>query len=355
VRLLSTAGSDAISDLLTTLTVRSSVYCLSELRAPWGFQVDGAHVAKFHLVLEGQCWLLADNASPARLTAGELVILPRGERHTVCDELDSPVLGLDVLIAGNPLDDQARLRYGGDGPRTRLLCGGFACGGANPAPLLELLPAVLRLNAVATGVTDWLEPVLGLARQEADRASPGAPAMFAKLADVFVAQALRTHLIEREGAGLLRLAPLADPQIGAAVTLIRDQSARPWTVQALARQVGMSRTLFSTRFRAAVGESPMRHVARVRLGQAAEYLTTSQLSVDAIARRTGYGNSAALSKAFKREYEMSPGQYRENQRTADILQVRSAAAADTAAASTPSLPLSVPGNGARPSGRAPSP
>jgi AraC-like DNA-binding protein len=329
VRLLNASGSDRVSALLTALTVRSSVYCLSELQAPWGFRVEGANTAKFHLVLDGQCWLLADGASPLRLTAGELVILPRGERHTVCDELSSEVLGLDLLIADHPLDDQARLRYGGSGPLTRLLCGGFALAGATPAPLLGMLPSVLRLNAFDSGVIDWLEPVLGLARQEANRANPGAPAMFAKLADVFLAQALRTYLVERERAGLLREASLADPQIGAAVALIRDHSARPWTVQALAREVGMSRTLFSTRFRDTVGESPMRHVARVRLGQAAEYLTTTRLSVDAIARRTGYGNSAALSKAFKREYETSPGQYRENQRTADILRVGPAPAAAT--------------------------
>jgi AraC-like DNA-binding protein len=351
VRLLSSTSSDAVSELLTALTVRSSVYCLSELRAPWGFQVDGANVAKFHLILDGQCWLLADGASPVRLTAGELVILPRGERHTVCDELSSVAVGLDLIIADHPLDDHARLTYGGSGPRTRLLCGGFALGGATTATLPEMLPAVLRLNALDTDVIGWLEPVLGLARREADRASPGAPAMFAKLADVFLAQALRTYLIEREQAGPLRLAPWADPQIGAAVALIRDQPARPWTVQALARQVGMSRTLFSTRFRAAVGESPMRHVARVRLGQAAEYLTTTRLSVDAIARRTGYSNSAALSKAFKREYETSPGQYRDNQRTASTLQVRSASAAATTAARTLDIPLSMASDGTGQPGR----
>jgi AraC family transcriptional regulator, alkane utilization regulator len=347
VRLLSTASSDAVSDLLTALTVRSSVYCLSELRAPWGFQVAGANVAKFHLVLEGQCWLQADGASPVRLMAGELAILPRGERHIVRDEPSSVVVGLDLIIADHPLDDQARLSYGGSGPRTRLLCGGFALAGANSASVLDTLPAVLRLNAAATDVISWLEPVLYLARQEADQSVPGAPAIFAKLADVFLAQSLRMYLIESERAGLLRLAPLPDPQIGTAVALIRDLPARPWTVEALAREVGMSRTLFSTRFRAAVGESPMRHVARVRLGQAAEYLTTTKLSVDAIARRTGYGNSAALSKAFKREYDTSPGQYRENQRTADIIQVRSAPAAPTATVGALSLPLSMAVDGSR--------
>jgi hypothetical protein len=41
VRLLNTQGADAISRLLSTFTVRSSVFCLSELRAPWGFEVSG--------------------------------------------------------------------------------------------------------------------------------------------------------------------------------------------------------------------------------------------------------------------------------------------------------------------------
>jgi AraC-like DNA-binding protein len=322
VHLLNTPPRDTVTEMLTALTVQSSVYCLSELRAPWGFEVGGANVAKFHLVLEGECWLHAGTLSPVRLGAGELVILSRGERHIMRDDKHSPVVRLDKLIADHPLDDQARLQCGGTGPLTRLLCGGFALGGAIPAPLLALLPRVLHLDAVSTGVISWLEPVFALVRHEADRAYPGGQAMFAKLADVFLAQAVRSYLIGAQQAGLLRLEPPADPPIDAAVALIRDQPARQWTVATLAREVGLSRTLFCTRFRAAVGESPMRHLARIRLGQAAGYLTTTKLSVDAIARRTGYGTSAALSKAFRREYETSPGRYRENRGAIRIEQVR---------------------------------
>jgi AraC-like DNA-binding protein len=324
VQLLNTSTRDPVTDLLTALTVQSSVYCLSELRAPWGFKVGGASVAKFHLVLEGECWLHADGVSPVRLGAGDLVILSRGDRHVMRDEKNSPVVGLDKLIADHPLDDQARLHCGGTGPLTRLLCGGFALGGAIPAPLLALLPRVLHMDAVSTGVISWLEPVFALVRHEADHADPGAQVMFGKLSDVFLAQALRSYLIGAEQAGLLRLQPLADPHIDVAVGLIRDQPARQWTVETLAKEAGMSRTLFCTRFRATVGESPMRHLARVRLGQAAGYLTTTKLSVDAIARRTGYGTSAALSKAFRREYATSPGRYRENRGTISIEPAQSA-------------------------------
>lgn len=310
MKLLNDAPSDAVTELLSGLKVDSSVYCLSDLGAPWGFVVDGADTAKFHLVLEGACWLQAEGLDPVRLGAGELAILPRGERHTMSDELDSPVTGLDQLIADHPLDADAQLRCGGDGAHTRLLCGGFALTDPMPAPLLELLPPIVTMDPGSATVSAWIEPVFALVRQEASRATPGAQVIFAKLADVFLSQALRAYLAGAGQTGLLRPRSTHDPQIEKAAALIRDQPTRPWTLQALAREVGMSRTLFATRFRAVTGESPMRYLAKVRLAQAAGYLRTADLSIDAIAMRTGYGNTASLSKAFKREIGISPGAYR---------------------------------------------
>jgi transcriptional regulator GlxA family with amidase domain len=66
----------------------------------------------------------------------------------------------------------------------------------------------------------------------------------------------------------------------------------------------------------------MRHLATVRLGQAAGYLTTSDLSIESIAIRTGYGSDASLSKAFKREFGISPGTYRRLKGDAEVLAVR---------------------------------
>jgi AraC-like DNA-binding protein len=310
MRVLNTASADAVTDLLASLHIRSSVYCLSELRAPWGFEVAESSVAKFHVVLEGCCWLRLDGQEPARLHAGDVVILSRGDRHVMGDRPDSPSLDLEQIVAERPLDRDARLTYGGHGPRTRLLCGGFALSAQASAPLIGLLPPVLHLNAQAADVSTWLEPVFALVRQEARQSSPGAQAIFAKLSDVFLSQAVRTYLAGAGQVGLTHVCSAVDPQVAKALAALSDQPGAPWTLQALARHCGMSRTLLATRFRATVGESPMRHLAKIRLSQAAGYLSTTSLSVEAIARRTGYGNDASLSKAFKREFGTSPGRYR---------------------------------------------
>jgi AraC-like DNA-binding protein len=300
---------DAVTDALSAIRVQSSIYCLSDLRAPWGFGVEGANVAKFHLVLEGSCWLKLADADPVHLIDGDLVILVGGENHVMVDQPGSEVLALDSLIAANPLDASARLRYGGSGARTRLLCGGF--GVDNPLALAACLPPILQLDAASTGISSWLEPVFTLVRQEAEHAAPGAQAIFARLADVFLTQALRTYLIGAEQTGLLSFQTAKDGQVQRAAELMRQHPTRDWTLQSLAHEVGMSRSLLAARFRAATGDSPMRHLARVRLGQAAGYLTTASLSIEAIARRTGYASTASLSKAFKREFGVSPGTYRQ--------------------------------------------
>ena len=315
---LNTAPHDAVAELLATLRVRSTVYCLSELREPWGFEVDGANVAKFHLVLAGSSWLNLAGHEPARLQAGDLVILSRGERHVMTDRPGSPVTNLDVIVAGHPLDPNARLSYGGTGPLTRLLCGGFVLDDPAPAELISLLPPVLQMNSRSADITTWLEPVFALVRHEADSSAPGAQAIFAKLADVFLSQALRSYLAGAEQAGLLPPRQTVDVQIAPALAALHDRPEADWSLTELAGLAGMSRTLFAARFRATVGESPMRHLAKIRLGQAAGYLTTTGLTVEAIAHRTGYGTDAALSKAFKREFGASPGQYRERRETVAV-------------------------------------
>jgi AraC-like DNA-binding protein len=302
--------NDPVSDLLSAVKVHSTVYCLSDLRAPWGFHVAESTAAKFHLMLEGSCVLALDSGEVTPIECGDLVLLATGAGHAVRDRPGSPVRDLDGILTAHLVAGDGRLSYGGQGQRTRLVCGGFQLADALPAGLLTLLPAVLSLDANTTGLSRWLQPLFELLRDDVDGARPGAAAVFTKLADVFLAQALRSYLLGARDAGLVQLASLGDPAITQAVHLLRSRPDQPWTVAELAHAVGMSRTLFIARFRDLVGQPPIRYLTTVRLSRAAGYLATTNHNLSAIARRTGYHSEASLSKAFKREYGTSPGDYR---------------------------------------------
>jgi len=203
-----------------------------------------------------------------------------------------------------------QIRYGGDGALTRLLCGGFSVAGALPDAALAVVPDVVRVDATNVAVARWLEPMLAMLNAEADGGQLGSSAILAKIADVFLTQALRAWFVAADQAGLLVTGDVRDKPIANAVHVIHSRSAEPWTLDRLASQVGLARTALATRFRELVGEPPMRYLTKVRLGQAAGYLATSQLTIHQIVRLIAYDDVPAFSRAFKREFGLAPGAYR---------------------------------------------
>ena len=303
-------AADAVSEVLQALHVRSSVFCLSDLRAPWAFRVDGADVAKFHLVLAGSAWVTLDGHEPLPVGAGDLVVLPRGQAHTIAGALASPVVPLEQLLRDHASGDTSRISYGGSGSLTRLLCGGFSVAAELRDATLAALPDVVCVGRGRVALAEWLAPMLAMLNAEADDGRPGSSAVVAKIADVFLTQALRAWLAGAAQSGLLGTGQVQDRPVAEAVRAIRSQPAAPWTLVRLAAHVGLARTALALRFRKVVGEPPMRYLKKVRLGQAAGYLSASQLTIDDIVRLTGYQDVPAFSKAFKREFGCPPGAYR---------------------------------------------
>ncbi len=215
---------------------------------------------------------------------------------------------LDAILAGHPVDEAGRLSFGG-GSRTRLLCGGFDLWPPLPDDLAGFLPPVLTLDA-ETGMVRWLEPLFALLKEETQASAPGAAAIFAKLADVFVTQALRSYLAAADGQARLPLPAAPDPDITRIVKMIRARPEARWSVGVMARSAGMSRTSFNARFRAAAGQPPMTYLTELRLRRAAGYLSATTKNVRQVAHLVGYDNEASFSKAFSRLFGRPPGEYR---------------------------------------------
>jgi hypothetical protein len=153
-------SEDLVSGVVRDLRVHSTVFCRSELRAPWGFAVGPRDLAAFHVVLAGECRLEVDGIEGgAALASGDLVILLRGQAHTVRDRSESAVSVLDDLLAAGGFDGY-ELRHGGDGELTELLCGGFVVGGGEASGLLPALPAFLVIRGEAGRPVAWLGDVL---------------------------------------------------------------------------------------------------------------------------------------------------------------------------------------------------
>jgi AraC-like DNA-binding protein/mannose-6-phosphate isomerase-like protein (cupin superfamily) len=314
-----TPDADALSALLEAIQVRSVVYCRSELGAPWGFRVTQSPQPKFHIVLSGAATLTVDTGEGKEggealaVAAGDLVLLPRGSGHVMRDRSTSRLRHLDRILQDHPVDAAGMMHYGGHGPKTLVVCGGFETASSND--VLAWLPPVLVFDTADNGLGRWLDPMIDLVRNES-RTKPGDAAVVAKVADVFLTDVLRHYLTSSKGS--LTITPLSastDPTIADAVALMHNRASEPWTIAALAHQVGMSRSSFAARFRAAVGVAPIAYLTRLRLARAAGSLATSTRPLAEEARSAGYDNESSFSKAFARRYGQPPGKYRAARRT----------------------------------------
>lgn len=297
---------DTGSELLRFLHVRSTVWCRSAMRAPWGFAVKARPLAAFHLVVSGTCELRVDDvAETLVLRAGDLVIVPNGRAHVARSDAGAKVLLLDDILAAHPPRD-GRLEYGGTGVLTDLVCGGFEVADIAAQPLLDMLPPVLRIEGVDGAPGPEVRDALRLVLHELETSDVAAEAILTRLTDVLLALAIR-HALR---TGVPTPAVWRDSAIAAAIAAIGQHPDRPWTLAELASAANLSRSALAERFRAATGESPIRFVARARLARASQLLRDSAASVSEIAETSGFASEASFSRAFRRRFGTAPRSYR---------------------------------------------
>jgi AraC-like DNA-binding protein len=289
--------------MLRSLRIRTTVFCRSDMRAPWGFGVKAHSRAAFHILLEGSCRLEVEGVGdPIHLEAGDLVVLPRGPGHTLRSDERAPVEWLDDILERTPLVD-GRLRYGGHGARTDLICGVFSIEDREAVPILKTLPTVALVRR-ADG-DPWLGPLLELIKTEVASFAPGADSVVARIADILLLQAVRHGTYAADGHSVV-----FDSQVGMILRVMRERLGHPWTINELARAASTSRTSLVDRFKLATGMPPMRYLTRLRIAAAARELRASTATLAEIAARVGYSSDIALSKAFHREMGVSPRNYR---------------------------------------------
>jgi AraC family transcriptional regulator, alkane utilization regulator len=303
--------SDPVSQVLRLLRIRSTVYCRSIMRAPWGFGVEPHGNPAFHVVTAGSCWLEVDgDPQQIVLETGDLVILPIGSRHWMRDDPHSAAAELEEILNDAPVDARHRLHYGGGGRETGLLCGGFALEGGHAHAMLRALPSALCIRGAGGRPVPWLAATLELLNAETGSDAPGSEEVVSRLADALLTQALRVALAELESSNRGGVRALGDPQIAAAIELIHRQPERAWAVGEVASEVGLSRSAFAARFRQLVGESPKRYITRTRLAQSAALLHKTDAPIAEIAMRAGYASEFSFGRAFKRTFGVAPGAYR---------------------------------------------
>jgi AraC-like DNA-binding protein len=306
---------DVLQEMLTALRLSGGVFIASEFQAPWSvfshfgpedcarfFPVPRQLIA-YHYVREGRMTCDLGDGMQMEVHAGEIALLPQNVPHHLHGPWPWPSAPIDAheMLVHIGDDGIMRLRAGGDGAGASLYCGYL--GTTTPDNmLLQSLPPVMVIGADAAG-SDWVARTLDFAAQGA---ATNSPEMVGKLAECLFAEAVRRYVAALPEDHRGWLAGLRDPAVGKALALIHRRYAENWTLEGLAREAAVSKTVLTDRFRAVIGESPMQYCARWRMKIAADMLRDQRQNACSVAYSVGFSSEAAFNRAFKREYGAPP-------------------------------------------------
>ncbi|AWN41290.1 AraC family transcriptional regulator [Methylobacterium durans] len=306
---------DWLSRLLALVPVRGRLDIYCTYGAPWRIDQARAEIGEmaYHAVVAGTATLEdPSRGPPLRLSAGDILLLPRGDAHVLHDGSGAPAAPAHTRAGSNLLISE----NAGAGERLDMLCGHFMLAPPQDRLLRDYLPlrVVVRTadpgaSATLSGTRDVLNGLVSLMRREAVSDSLGGRAMLDALSTALFTLTLRLASEARETpVGLLALAGHA--RLAPALSALFNEPGRSWTLPKLARLCNMSRATVARQFQERLGQSASELLMDIRMTLAANELRKPSASTGAVAETVGYQSEAAFQRAFKQRMGVTPAQWR---------------------------------------------
>jgi AraC family transcriptional regulator, alkane utilization regulator len=331
---------DVLSDVLRVVRLSGAVFFTADFSSPWALESpipemlvsalmpEAECVVLFHILVDGECEIACKGHPVTTMESGDVIVFPRGEQHTMRSHAAAATTPLTSVFSPGTYDEPPQLSYGGGGKTSRFVCGYLNCD-QRFGPLVEALPTMLlvrgrddystiqAIDASGThstlmpqGSGTWLGTTLKFTINEAKAARPGNSAMLGRLTELMFVEIIREYMHRLPANQGGWLAGLNDAHVGKALRLMHSNPIRDWTVDELAREAAVSRSVLAQRFTELVGEAPMRYLASWRMQLAKQMMREGTHNVQEVATRVGYESEAAFNRAFKRVTGSPPATWR---------------------------------------------
>lgn len=317
---------DILSDVLRSVRLSGAIFFDVAASSPWVAEAPVAeviaprvmpgaqHVIEYHVITSGSAWatLIDSDEEPVRLAPGSVIMFPQGDRHALSSKPEmraEPNLG--IFEQPENLHPPFYIEQFGGGPdKTRMICGFLGCDVRPFNPVIQALPRMVHIPGGYTTADGWLSNLIEATMREGRKRRAGSHNVLARISELIFIEVVRSYMESLPRGATGWLAALSDRHVGRAIQLLHDDPKRAWTLDSLAREVGVSRSVLVNRFSRHLGVAPMTYLGNWRMQIAAGMLVSGGTTVARIASEVGYESEAAFSRTFKRCTGISPGAWR---------------------------------------------
>lgn len=294
-----------LDELRTTLDVRLHAFAVCEIQHGRSVVFDAMQAVVVHYVLAGQGVLHQQGDMPVAFGLRSMVVVAPGRMQSLStgsSEGTGAALSSGVLLSDGLLKFDAH-EGGGDlltisGTITATYGGGFGLFDHQTAPVVG-----------EVGDAPEFQAAFDLLLKEVKTPSMGTHALTEGVMKQCLIMLLRRQLTRSEAHTPL-LRALREPGLARAVAAILAGPGAAHTLESLAREASMSRSMFAERFYLVYRQTPFAFVQTTRLRNAARLLTISDMAVKAIAHSIGYASRSHFSRAFRSAFGQDPSAYR---------------------------------------------
>ncbi|WP_170766025.1 helix-turn-helix domain-containing protein [Ruegeria lacuscaerulensis] len=294
--------------LCTGLEVEILPFGLCEIRRDAAFSIKEEDKCSIHYVLAGEGFALSVTGEKHTLFPHSVMIVPPGSQLSITTDVSNLANFADPRCK-SLANNWDHMTVGDCAPGLTLACGHVNATYFQMVNLFEFLrepiiESVAHEKAFRSSFRSFLD--------ELSDPKPGTSV----LAEMLMKQcliALLRNQFERTGECFAPwLAALGDESLGRALSLMLDDPQKNHTLESLGDHVGLSRTVFSERFKKAFNRTAIDFLKEIRLRRAAQLLTTTNLPVKRIAYRVGFESRSYFSRSFKGFFGIDPAGFRAN-------------------------------------------
>ena len=292
-------SNDPLAEVVTLLQPTARFSKFVECAGEWRVHRSATASPFYCAILECSCRAIVDGQSLI-LRAGDFLLVP-AVRDLIHESLTAPRDGVTTL----PVEiSPGRFRVGlQTGPaQSQMQIGHCKFDSPDAELLVSLLPQVIVVREAPR-----LAPLLQLINEETRAQRSARDLVLQRLLEVILIEALRCGTDASSAPGLAR--GLADERLAFSLRAIHEHPENPWTVEALAKDAGLSRSAFFARFARTVGVAPMEYLLAWRMALAKQRLRERELAIEQIAESVGYSSASTFTVAFTRHVGVPPGRY----------------------------------------------
>jgi AraC-like DNA-binding protein len=298
---------DVLSDILNSIKLKPVIYRKALMTtSSWGIEMAQDSNSQFWRLLKGACYLKMQNATPIKMSVGDIVFIPHGASHSLSGSPQNFCVPASqytkALLSGNPL-------FQGNEEETVLIGGHLEIDSDIQHPFIKYLPKLIHISNLQTEINVWLNNIAAFMNEELSGQREGSKLILSRVADIFFLLIIRVYL-EQENIGQGFLYALSDGKISNSLKSMHEFPDKEWKIEQLAAKAGMSRSSYCREFKRLVCDTPMGYLTDWRIMKSKEFLLSSKENISDVAARVGYSSEAAFNRLFKSKVGETPANYR---------------------------------------------